>query len=123
MDNKCVVECPYPLVDGICRIQCPAGTYPTGQSCEPCLGDCTACEGSPTFCTKCRTGLAYNGACVNVCPTNTLPFEAYCIDCDASCNGCSVHPFSCHSCKPNFYQLFERCVTQCPEGYYTDFGR
>ncbi|KCV68148.1 hypothetical protein H696_05414 [Fonticula alba] len=60
---------------GACVSACPAGTYPTDESCQPCDLSCATClGGGADQCASCADGLDFvpaggsAGACVSGCP-------------------------------------------------------
>lgn len=60
-----------------CNRACPARYYgnTSDRVCYPCNYTCTACTGSPDFCTACDTTIGYallGNTCYNPCPAQTL---------------------------------------------------
>jgi len=62
-----------------------------------CHSNCLACDGSPTTCTSCNTGLLLNdGTCTATCEYRD---GTQCIDCHSNCLTCDGSPTTCTSCN------------------------
>lgn len=121
-NNACTAQCPTAIVNGVCTNICPDGSYLSGTICQRCSLTCRTCS-SASVCTSCNNNLVvYRGACQAGCPANTILSGGACLDCDANCVGCSGSTTSCTNCVAGTYRLIDRCYSQCPPTYYSDFA-
>lgn len=118
-----------------CQAGCSDGKYFNGVQCAPCNSPCVTCEGGPSYCTKCPTGMyAYKGQCTTTCPTtivngncgNFCPDGLFlsgtsCQKCSTSCNTCSTVNF-CTSCKGTLLNYKGQCLTTCPTNTIASSG-
>lgn len=72
-NGACLSTCPIELIKGKCPNRCPNGYFTTSDgSCLRCSPKCTSCADKADFCTKCRSGVSFNGICVPSCPSNSF---------------------------------------------------
>ncbi|KCV68145.1 TKL protein kinase [Fonticula alba] len=117
---------------GACVSACPAGTYATDESCQPCDVSCAACAGGRADqCTGCGAGLELVevGPAVGTCESNCLEGQYRdtssnaCTDCHAACATCNgPSDKDCWRCRDAVLQDAD-CVQVCAARHVALAGR
>ncbi|KAK7933749.1 hypothetical protein WMY93_004645 [Mugilogobius chulae] len=122
------------LQQGQCVETCGEGMYPQHQTCHNCHPSCRSCVGplasDCVLCLKPEQVLvpqyhsSQHGICAAKCPKFSFTDQQHvCRDCDSSCLQCTgPSSDSCVSCPSLSSLLQGRCVSQCPEGRYSEDG-
>lgn len=110
--------------DGVCA--CLAGYFlNTTNICTACDNKCSICTNIGQ-CSKCNTGILYNGNCVDTCPPKLYLKEATCLSCMSSCATCTEADH-CSTCNTSMYLEEDQgktvCVSVCKEGYQLYQGK
>ncbi|XP_045392852.1 extracellular matrix organizing protein FRAS1 isoform X1 [Lemur catta] len=128
---------PRALRQGRCPPRCGDGFYPDRGICRACHSSCLACVGpEPSHCTGCRKpedGLqveqlsvagAPSGVCLSQCRAQFyLESSGLCAACHQSCLRCAgKSPHNCTACQPPRVLLGGRCLSRCPDGYFSQAG-
>ncbi|KCV68387.1 hypothetical protein H696_05303 [Fonticula alba] len=119
--------------DGACEGTCPAGTWPNGESCQPCDLSCAACAGGQsTDCVGCPPGLELLdagmppvGSCVSGCAAGQYrdPGSDACLACDRACAACNgPSDGDCWRCADGVLQDGD-CVQVCASDHVAVAGR
>ncbi len=113
----------YILANGVCVLNCPAGTFNAGNQCTNCSVGCTSCE-TALICRACSSGLVlYLASCRQTCPTGTFTFgNTLCVACSETCNTCSQVRNNCTSCPSTLVFYNSQCIQNCPNGTYLNEG-
>lgn len=118
-----------------CAPSCPNLTTVANEytwSCEGCPNNCSTCSrdttNSNTFvikCLTCNSGyLLDRDRCYSGCVSYGLVADlvtGQCTGCHSSCLTCAQSASNCLACNtssPHPYFLLNRCLSQCPNGYY-----
>jgi len=116
-----------------CLQTCPTGYFAnrTGNTCDPCSLNCTACLNRATYCTSCIATFGWTGwACYNPCPYRyfmdpSLPSN--CSVCSPYCQVCVGPNTLCTECTltgtsraflHNTTDNTGSCLINCPPSYY-----
>ncbi|XP_075401034.1 extracellular matrix organizing protein FRAS1 [Tenrec ecaudatus] len=118
------------LLDGQCLSHCPDGYFNQEGRCTECHPTCKQCHGpSESDCTSCHPhGTLMGGSCWTACKEQQfLNLSGHCADCHPLCQHCTARPRRpgsvCLQCQRARHLLLgDRCVSECPAGYYTDKG-
>ncbi|XP_012860276.2 extracellular matrix organizing protein FRAS1 [Echinops telfairi] len=118
------------LLDGQCLSHCPDEYFNQEGRCTECHPTCKQCHGpSDSDCTSCHPhGALVGGSCWTACKEQQfLNLGGSCADCHPLCQHCTAnlhHTGSvCLQCQSAHHLLLgDRCVSDCPSGYYTDKG-
>ena len=108
--------------NGVCVIDCKAGTLQVGLKCEPCNSLCKTCIGSVDKCSSCSSGLVFNNSCVFDCPDQYFPSKGVCVPCSVTCYNCTEKSNKCTSCQEGYRLVNESCEFICPDGQYEEGG-
>lgn len=124
-----------------CVRVCPDGTFGNADSgfCQDCAAGCLLCTGDTRDeCTKCGVDPNNSSAiyfkhyyltkCMTDCPDGfyeeSLGYT--CQKCHESCNTCNTSATDCPDCRNVtgivYYNLNDKCLLKCPNGYYGDDG-
>lgn len=126
--SSCIVG--YYLYQAQCYQNCPSlVTVPnlTARTCDPCPTNCTQCSGDTTntTCINCESGYVMDGTrCYLTCVTSGLiAVNRICQGCQSPCSTCSILATNCTGCLSSGstpYLYAYRCLSLCPNGYYSD---
>ena len=147
LDGRCIERCVndnyfYRIAEFKCSEKCESNEYGLAYKglkiCEICEAPCLTCENSKNTCTQClEPYFLLEQSCVNSCPSGYIEdrstrfcskcpsghvyLNSTCFKCHESCHGCRG-PTSdkCTSCAQGFFLLVNRCLSNCPDGYYSD---
>jgi len=97
-----------------------SGSWGGFTKCDPCVGGCTSCSGTPDNCATCASGFTRtNGICV--CTTAGTFLNANtgtCTTCVLAIPGCSTcvngTVTTCSACLNGFYPINGTCVACAP---------
>ncbi|XP_030564586.1 furin-like protease 2 isoform X2 [Drosophila novamexicana] len=112
----------------VCLQVCPDGYFEDvkNRTCVPCEPNCASCQDRPEYCTSCDHHLVmHENKCYSACPLNTFETEenkcTYCHSSCATCNGATEN--NCITCRPSRYAWQNKCLNNCPDGFYADKKR
>ncbi|EDW00125.1 furin-like protease 2 isoform X2 [Drosophila grimshawi] len=112
----------------VCLQVCPDGYFEDikNRTCVPCEPNCASCQDRPEYCTSCDHHLVmHENKCYSACPLDTYETEenkcAYCHSSCATCNGATEN--NCITCRPSRYAWQNKCLNNCPDGFYADKKR
>ena len=111
-----------------CFAECPEGTYLDKEEglCKICESPCFTCV-NKTHCLSCdrdskNSAINYFNQtlqCYETCPDISVPSPSKnCVSCASPCVRCQDKPDSCLSCEEGLFLLKDKCVGQCPFGYF-----
>ena len=104
-----------------CDLNCAAGQYNAGSTCEACPSNCAGCV-NPFNCIACKSpSVLFAGSCRENCPTGTFASNGRCFVCDPNCKTCQGSSTKCTDCNSGLIFFQDKCVTDCPAGTY--FGQ
>ncbi|KAL4435521.1 hypothetical protein ABPG74_020297 [Tetrahymena malaccensis] len=96
----------------------------TNIICKPCLtATCLTCKANSNQCLSCQKPLALLGTeCVDSCGIGKAVDQItnQCQKCISNCQNCDNNLSSCNQCYNGFFFLNNKCISQCPDGYYGD---
>ncbi|KAE8631113.1 hypothetical protein XENTR_v10001087 [Xenopus tropicalis] len=129
-DKSNCTSCPsqYVLHGGVCLQRCPDGYYNKESTCYTCHPSCKECSGpSDADCQTCHPhAVLTDGRCKTHCADGQyLNLVGYCVDCHPQCQYCVANLQDtgsvCLKCQySRYYFIEDRCVSECPAGFYTD---
>ncbi|KAJ8413952.1 hypothetical protein AAFF_G00065500 [Aldrovandia affinis] len=110
------------LEAGRCVSHCYRG-FPEEGVCQSCAPLCASCERNATRCLSCvEPAVQLAHECRESCPPAHFSREGQCHRCPSACRDCTQDGL-CKECE-NYYFLHEdRCLDDCPSGFYTDLER
>ena len=112
-----------------CYVSCiPLITYANlvNRTCDSCPNNCNTCQGNSSnlTCLTCVAGYVMDsGRCYLTCQTSGLiAVNSVCQGCTSPCSSCSLTVTNCTACltsgsSPYLYQF--RCLSRCPDGFYS----
>lgn len=113
-----------------CVDACPAYTYVSEHTCEPCDEKCYNCSGPGDHnCSNCKQNQVYatTGECLSNCPdtfynmTNLTTQLFQCEPCHNSCQVCSNNSSNaCITCASPLIFHQNSCLTECPLNFYAE---
>ncbi|XP_058403319.1 extracellular matrix organizing protein FRAS1 isoform X7 [Diceros bicornis minor] len=118
-------SCQPPLLmqHGQCVSTCGDGFYQNRHSCAACHESCAACWG-PTekHCLACRDPFQVlrEGGCESSCGDGFYNKQGTCSACDQSCKSCGPSSPRCLTCTEKTVLHDDKCISECPSGYYAD---
>ncbi|KAM6269950.1 LOW QUALITY PROTEIN: extracellular matrix organizing protein FRAS1 [Porphyrio hochstetteri] len=118
------------LLEGRCLSECPEGLFSHKDHCYACHPSCKTCHGpSDGECLTCHPHATLaGGKCRTSCREEQyLNLVGYCVDCHPWCRQCVANLRDtgsvCLECQNARHLLLgDRCVPDCPLGYYTEKG-
>lgn len=123
--SSCIFS--YYLLKGTCYLICPSGYIGNNQICVNCSSPCLTCSNAITSCTSCLTNLTPSvylagNLCViaSYCPYGTFAniLNNQCSTCISPCTVCTNSTY-CISCIVGLSIYSGVCVSNCPDGYYS----
>ncbi|KAL4511974.1 hypothetical protein ABPG72_012819 [Tetrahymena utriculariae] len=132
------------LLANRCVSQCGKGFYAENKVCKPCPPQCADCL-NQNFCTSCLDNSQYillSNSCVLRCNESQYVQMALddqqrwlnmqynqintssltCNQCSPSCKTCILQSNRCTSCLQGYILFQNKCIKNCPQGYYQSFG-
>lgn len=116
------------LLNSICYQTCPAGYYPTGSICAPCMSNCLSCS-NYSSCSSCTSPYyLFNQQCLTICPAayfavvNSTNNQSICTACPSNCQVCTSQT-TCINCNANYFLSSGNCVSNCSGGLLPNYEK
>ncbi|XP_025062352.1 extracellular matrix protein FRAS1 isoform X12 [Alligator sinensis] len=111
---------------GQCVASCGEGFFQDYFHCAACHESCSTCWGpAENNCLACKdhSHVLKAGVCVTSCGQGFYIRNGICNACDQSCETCYSDRLSCLTCASDRVLHSEKCMSECPAGYYAGSTR